>query len=98
VGYVAGDNVIVHCHVVETVDDILIRDCFGQFCLAAAEVADDIPASLLAPADHLLVGYNRPIFAGLTIEGVVLSPLLGVRLKALINSLAVALVSGAVHG
>src|SRR5215204_6427823 len=77
--------------------EVSVRDRFSQLRFATTEVADNVAASLLAPADHLLVGDNCPLLACLSVERMVLSPLLWVRLKALVNGLAVALVPGAVH-
>src|SRR5207248_2839889 len=63
----------------------------------AAEVADDVAAPLLTPADQLLVGHHGPVLAGFAVKRVVVCPLLGVRLEARVGDLAAALVPGAVH-
>jgi hypothetical protein len=80
VGHVAGDHVVVDGDMIEAVDGMPVRDGFGQLGLAAAEIANDITAALPAPADHLFIGYDRPILAGFAIQRVVLFPFLRVGL------------------
>src|SRR5262249_5038625 len=82
---------------VETVDGVPVRNGFGQLGLPAAEVADDVAAPLLTPADHLLVGHDSPALAGFAVQRVVVGPFLGIRLEACVSDLAATLVPGAVH-
>src|SRR5438093_12004082 len=61
VGHIAGDDVVVDRHMIETMDSMPVGHCLGQLGLATAEVAYGVATSLLAPTDHLFVRHNRPV-------------------------------------
>src|SRR5712691_66777 len=97
VGYVTCDDVIVDSHMINAVDRVTIRYRLGQQRLTTPKISNHLAASLLAPADHLLIGDDGPLLAFFPVQRVVLGPFLGIGLKALVRLFASSLVPEPVH-
>ena len=86
--HITGNHLLVDRHMVETVDRVAVMESSGNQCFAAPEVPDHEILALLRPADELLVGDHRPGLPGLTVQRVIVLPLLRVVLKSLMRDAA----------
>src|SRR5713226_10590596 len=84
-GHITGNDVLIDRNMVKAVHSMTAGKGLSEQRLATSEIADNFATAQTTPADHFLIGDDCPLFALLSIQGMVMGPLLGICLQALMG-------------